>query len=252
MFRKTMASSQDGGRDSQQLPPGRHGLPRSFVVQNQRERILAAVADVTSAASYAEMTVADIIVCAGVSRRTFYEHFANKQDAYLAAYDEAVGRLLEGVRWAYGSRETFPERMLAGLELFVTVLAADPAFARMCIVEVTSAGPEALQRRDATMGEFARMIDDNARALLPNEPPSPVVGETVVGGLYEVIYTRILRGEVRTLPSLLPDLLYAGLLAYMGPEAALAEREKLADRRVGMEIPGLGTAARPGPARAPR
>jgi len=161
---KAMASSHDGGRDSQQLPPGRHGLSRSFVVQNQRERILAAVADVTSAASYAEMTVADIIVCAGVSRRTFYEHFANKQDAYLAAYDEAVGRLLEGVRWAYGSKDTFAERMRAGIELFVTVLAADPAFARMCIVEVTSAGAEALQRRDATMGEFARMIDENARA----------------------------------------------------------------------------------------
>jgi hypothetical protein len=94
------------------------------------------------------------------------------------------------------------------------------------------------------------MIDENARALLPNEPPSPVVGETVVGGLYEVIYTRILRGEVRTLPSLLPDLLYAGLLAYMGPEAALAEREKLAERRESMEIPGLGRAARPGPAPA--
>jgi AcrR family transcriptional regulator len=247
-----MASSHDGGRDSQQLPPGRHGLPRSFVVQNQRERILAAVADVTSAASYAEMTVADIIVCAGVSRRTFYEHFANKQDAYLAAYDEAVGRLLEGVRWAYGSKDTFAERMRAGLELFVTVLAADPAFARMCIVEVTSAGAEALQRRDATMGEFARMIDENARALLPSEPPSPVVGETVVGGLYEVIYTRILRGEVRTLPALVPDLLYAGLLPYMGPEAALAERERLAEEGIGLDLPALGRAARPGPAPAPQ
>jgi AcrR family transcriptional regulator len=247
-----MASSQDGGRDAQQLPPGRHGLSRSFVVQNQRERILAAVADVTSAASYAEMTVADIIVCAGVSRRTFYEHFDNKQDAYLAAYDEAVGRLLEGVRWAYGSRETFPGRLRAALELFVTVLAADPAFARMCIVEVTSAGPEALQRRDATMAEFARMIDENARALLPTEPPSPVVGETVVGGLYEVIYTRILRGEVRFLPSLLPDLLYAGLLPYVGPDTARAERDRLAAEGVGLDMPGLGSQARPRPARAPR
>jgi AcrR family transcriptional regulator len=252
MFRNTMPPSQDGARDSQQLPPGRHGLPRSFVVQNQRERILAAVADVTSAASYAEMTVADIIVCAGVSRRTFYEHFANKQDAYLAAYDEAVGRLLEGVRWAYSTRETFPDRMRAALELFVTVLAADPAFARMCIVEVTSAGPEALQRRDATMGEFARMMDENARALLPNEPPTPVVGETVVGGLYEVIYTRILRGEVRTLPALVPDLLYAGLLPYVGPEAALTERERLAEEGIGLDIPALGRVARPGPARAPQ
>ncbi|MGH2847839.1 MAG: hypothetical protein ACRDL0_17755 [Thermoleophilaceae bacterium] len=59
------------GRGPHQLPPGRHGLSRKFVVENQRERILAAVADVISAASYAEMTVEDVIAGAGVSRRTF-------------------------------------------------------------------------------------------------------------------------------------------------------------------------------------
>jgi AcrR family transcriptional regulator len=217
-----------GGTPSRaQLPPGRHGLPRSFVAQNQRERILAAVADVTSAASYSEMTVADIIVCAGVSRRTFYEHFENKQSAYLAAYDEAVGRLLQGVRWAYSTREDFAARVRAAIEMFVTVVSADPAFARMCLVEVMGAGVEALRRRDAAMAEFAGMLDENARALLDN-PPARIIAETVVGGLYEVMYSRILRGELRELPGLLPDLVHALLLPYLGPERALAERDKIA------------------------
>ena len=88
--------------------PGRHGLPRAFVVENQRERILPAVADVTSVAGYREMTVEDVIVTAGISRRTFYEHFTNKDDAFLAAFDAVLAKLFfdraGGVRGRGGRR----------------------------------------------------------------------------------------------------------------------------------------------------
>jgi len=212
------------GRESHQLPPGRHGLSRTFVAENQRERILAAVADVVSAASYAEMTVEGIIVTAGVSRRTFYEHFKNKDDAFLAAYDEAAGRLLTAVRAAYESREGFADRVRTGISTFLALLAADPAFARMCIVEVMAAGPEAVQRRNVAMGSFAEMIDENARELLEESPPSSITAETVVGGIYDVIYTRIQRGEVRELPELAPDLVHSALVNYLPPELAEAAR----------------------------
>jgi AcrR family transcriptional regulator len=207
-------------RESHQLPPGRHGLSRSFVIQNQRERMLAAVADVASSASYAEMSVEDIIVTAGVSRRTFYEHFKNKEDAFLAAYDVAAGQLLAAVRAAYESRDTFPERLRVGIETFLMLLAADPAFARMCIVEVMAAGPEAVQRRNEAMRAFAEMIEENANKLLDEPPLSELTAETVVGGIYDVIYTRIQRGDIRELPELAPDLASSALMHYMGPEAA--------------------------------
>src|SRR5918992_1285180 len=135
------------GRQPHQLPPGRHGLSRSFVAKNQRERILAAVADVTSAASYPEMTVEDVIVHAGVSRRTFYEHFKNKEEAFLAAYDAVLLQLLSIVQAAIDTEETFPARMCAGLRAFLDFLAREPGFARMCIVEALAAGPEAIARR---------------------------------------------------------------------------------------------------------
>jgi AcrR family transcriptional regulator len=207
-----------GRREFGQLPPGRHGLSRSFVIENQRERILAAVADVASAASYAEMTVEDIIVTAGVSRRTFYEHFKNKEDAFLNAYDEAAGRLLAAVRAAYASQEGFAERVRTGIEAFLSLLAADPAFARMCIVEVMAAGPEAVQRRNAAMTAFAAMLEENARELIDEPPPSALTAETVVGGIYDVIYTRIQRGELRQLPELAPELARSALMHYLGPE----------------------------------
>ena len=208
------------GRQTHQLPPGRHGLPRSFVAQNQRERILAGVADVASSTSYAELTVEGIIVTAGVSRRTFYEHFKNKDDAFLAAYDEASTRLLAAVRAAYESRQGFAERMSAGIEAFLLLLAADPAFARMCIVEVMAAGPEAVARRNAAMSAFAVMIDENARERLAQSPPSDLIAETVVGGIYDVVYTRIQRGDIQELPDLAPDLIHTALVHYLGPDAA--------------------------------
>jgi AcrR family transcriptional regulator len=231
MFSPSMSSAdRTNGRLPHQLPPGRHGLPRSFVAQNQRERILAAVADVASAASYAEMTVEDIIVTAGVSRRTFYEHFKNKDDAFLAAYDEAAAELVERVVTAIEAADDFADRARAGLAAFLDFLASRPTLSRMCIVEVLAAGPGAVARRNGVMRAFAAMIEEDARRLLDETAPA-LTAETVVGGLYEVVYTRVLRGEIRELPGLLPDLVYSALLPYLGPGAADAERRKLLEQR---------------------
>jgi AcrR family transcriptional regulator len=209
-----------GAREPHQLPPGRHGLSRAFVAENQRERILAAVADVTSAASYGEMTVEDVIVVAGLSRRTFYEHFKNKEEAFLAAYDAVVAQLFGSVLEAIETETTFPARVRAGLGAFLDFLAREPAFARMCLVEVMAAGPEAVARRNGAMTAFGNLIQENAKALLDTPLPPPLTAETIVGGVYEVVYSRVLRGEIRTLPDLLPDLSYSMLLPYVGRDAA--------------------------------
>jgi AcrR family transcriptional regulator len=228
MFLPDVSSpDRTGGRQPHQLPPGRHGLSRSFVAKNQRDRILAAVADVTSAASYGEMTVEDVIVHAGVSRRTFYEHFKNKEEAFLAAYDAVVGQLFEQVAARVEEQESFAARVAAGLGAFLDFLSHEPAFARMCIIEVLAAGPDAVARRNGALRLFAALIEDNAKRLVEEPLPPALTAETLVGGVYEVLYSRVLRGEIRELPSLLPDLSYSVLLPYLGPDAALAERERL-------------------------
>jgi AcrR family transcriptional regulator len=154
------------------------------VVENQRERILAAVADVTSVAGYRDMTVADVIVTAGVSRRTFYEHFKNKDDAFLAAFDAVLAQLLAVVREAYESEKDPADRLRAGLEAFLDFVAREPAFARMCIVEALAAGPEAVARRTAATRAFAAMLEESARQLgTPVQPPG-LTAETIVGGIY--------------------------------------------------------------------
>jgi AcrR family transcriptional regulator len=227
MFLPVARRAGTGRREPHQLPPGRHGLPRAFVVQNQRERILAAVGDVVSVAGYRDMSVEDVIVTAGISRRTFYEHFKNKQDAFLAAYDAVLVQLLALVQDAIAPEETFSGRMRAGLSAFLDFLAREPGFARMCIVEALAAGPDAIARRNGAMAAFATLISDNARELGTPVEPQPLTAETIVGGIYEVVYTRIVRGDIRQLPELLPDLLYPALLPYEGKEAAISEYKRV-------------------------
>ena len=220
-----MSTSRDRGK----LPPGRHGLSRSLVAQNQRDRILAAVADTCAARGYADMSVEGIIAAAGVSRRTFYEHFKNKEHAFLAAYDAVLGQLFQRVTGAVDAAESLPEKVRAGLGSFLGFLASEPAFAQMCIVDVLAAGPEAVARRDGGMRVFAQLILANAQdAWGESAPPAlELTSEMVVGGIYEVVYARVLRGELSELPALLPDLVYGVLLPFVGPEQADAEYRRL-------------------------
>lgn len=174
------------------------------------------------------MSVQDVVREAGVSRRTFYEQFKNKDHAFLAAYDEASGRLMTTIRTGIDAEQTFEDKISAGFRAFLELLAASPAFAKMCIVEVLAAGPEAIARRAKTMEDFTEIFEVAAQQTLVKEnPPSPLIAETIVGGVYETVYRRIARGETAELPKLLPDLTESALLPYVGEARAAAQRKLL-------------------------
>jgi AcrR family transcriptional regulator len=210
-------------RAAHQLPPGRHGLSRTFVEENQRRRILDAVADVVSLAGYSGMSVEEIVSAAGVSRRTFYDNFKDKEDAFLTAFDTISLELAQSVRAAYDASETFPEGVIACLRAFLEFVAAHPQYADACIVEVLAAGPAALERRNAVMRAFAELTLQGAETEPGSLHPPPLTAETIVGGIYEIVYARVLQGKTSDLPELLPDLAYSMMLPYLGHEAA--ERE---------------------------
>jgi AcrR family transcriptional regulator len=207
-------------RVPERLPRGRHGLPRRFIVHNQRERMLLAVAEAVAKQGFVTTTVADIIARARLSRRTFYEHFADKEECFLAAYDTVVEQLLAAVGQAYEQADGWAQKVHDGLETFLAYLAAEPAFARMCIVEVVAAGPEARTRRDSAMRVFVDFLEPG-RAEAPKGIVVPTLAaDVVVGGLYEIIYSRLQRNAADELVEMLPELLYCALVPYIGHRAA--------------------------------
>ena len=202
-----------------QLPKGRHGLSREFIVRNQRERMLDAMANVVAEKGYAATRVADVTEYAGVSRKTFYEQFTDKEDCFLAAFDTIAGILMQklGERLA-AAEDTWESKVHALLGEFLAFCAAEPAFAKMCIVEVLSSGPAGLEKRDEAMARFFPIIDALPRQDLGS--PSWLAAITpnfIVGGIYEVVYGAIRRGEVETLPDLEDELTSLVFRAYLHP-----------------------------------
>ncbi len=206
-------------RGAHQLPPGRHGFSRTYVKANQRQRMLDAVADVVSLVGYQAMSVEDVTSTAGVSRRTFYDHFTSKDDAFLAAFDAIGAQLVAHVESAYNSSMGFPEGIIACLRAFLEGVASEPHYADMCIVEALAAGPAAIERRNAVMSTLAEFLHTGAETVGAVHAPR-LTAETIVGGIYEVVYSRVLQGKTKELPELLPDLAYSIMLPYLGHAAA--------------------------------
>jgi AcrR family transcriptional regulator len=204
------------------LPRGRHAAPREVVAESQRERLLVAMADATAAKGYAGVAVADVIERARVSRRSFYEHFANKEECFLAAYDAGVAGLLAATADAEAEAgEGLLEAARAGTEAYLQILADNPAFARTFLIEVLGAGPEALARRDAVHARFAERLADSYRAIggdLP-EPPAYIF-RAAVGAIHELVSDRLLKEGAEALPELLGPILEIQLRLLTPPNPA--------------------------------
>jgi AcrR family transcriptional regulator len=189
--------------------------------------MLDAVVDVVSFQGYAAMSVEEIVSAAGVSRRTFYDHFSDKEDAFLQAFDQVTGELLRRVNAAYETSATLSEAVVACLRELLEFVAAEPRFADMCIVEVLAAGPAAVERRNAVLNELTELLERAARTVPAGLHPRPLRAKTAIGGIHEVVYSRVIQGQAAELPTLLPDLAYSVMLPYLGHERAEQELDQL-------------------------
>jgi AcrR family transcriptional regulator len=214
------------------LPSGRHNLPREFVVTSQRDRLLDAMAQSCAEKRYAEVSVADIVSQARVSRSTFYEIFPDKEACFLAAYDAILGRFVtQVIKACEDPALTWPEQIELGIEAALDFLAAEPAFARMCIVDMFSAGPSALERYLSAVRLIANFVD-GGRTLMPGREEVPKSISTMsVSGAAVVIRAEIVDERTQYLPEVGPDILFSLLVPYMDREEALERSERYAERR---------------------
>ena len=204
------------------LPPGRHGLPRDFVVHNQRERLIAGLAEAVAEKGYGGTTIADITRHAAVSRRTFYEHFDGKDECFVAAFDTVTGQLRERVEEAFKAEDDWADGISAGIGAMLTFLASEPNLARLAMVEALVAGPVVVERYDAAVQTFLPYLnagrEGRSKAVLDRLSDS--TEEALVGGMVSLISRRIVAGQTDELESLLPDLVEFTLAPYVGNDEA--------------------------------
>jgi AcrR family transcriptional regulator len=202
------------------LPGGHHGLSREQILESQRERLLAAVAHEVASRGYRAATITEVVKLASVSTRDFYQHFENKEQCFLAAFDAVRDHLEELILAAVAEQPHWPLQVIAALRVALEFLAAEPQLARLCLVEPVSATPTiAIRFREAVLAcvpalERGRNETGDGSSL----PPS--TEDSLLGGIVSLATRSILAGETEKLPALLPDLVEFTLSPYLGAERA--------------------------------
>jgi AcrR family transcriptional regulator len=206
--------------EPQGLPRGRHGLPRELVIENQRARLVSSMIETVAELGYGKATIAKVIKAAKISRRTFYESFANKEDCYRAAYEATFEYLRDRVLTT-ASEEDWPGSVRAGIGALLESLASHPKLASFFLVSPASVGDEIAARHHLAMRELVEALVSTA----PKKTAKGVAAETRVealaGGLSRLTGMKVSAGRSDELPALLPDLVELFLRPYVGSEEAV-------------------------------
>ena len=213
---------------------GRGGSHRR-IAEIQRSRLLAGAVKAVEELGYTRTTVAQITHRARVSRRTFYELFANREECLAAVLEDVVGIIgreiaaaaLEGLSWR--------ERVRGGLWVVLSFFDREPALARVCVVQALSGGPAVLERREEVLAGLAGVIDEGRFESARGGECSRLTAEGLVGAAFAIVYGRLLRGERKPLVGLVGELMGMIVLPYLGVGAARREQARpvAAPRRKG-------------------
>lgn len=202
------------------LRPGPGGLPRGQVTEIQRSRMLAAAIDAVEDVGYARMTVAQVISRARVSRKTFYDVFTDREDCFLAAFEQTVSRAGLIAQQAYGRESSWREGIRAALAGLLRFMDEEPGLARLGVVETLGAGERVLDRRARVLDELAEVIDRGRTVTSAMREPPDVTAEGVVGAICAVLHTRMIERGAAPLSDLLGPLMSMIVLPYLGSRAA--------------------------------
>jgi AcrR family transcriptional regulator len=210
----------------ERLPRGPHRLSREQVENHQRERIIAAMIATAGMKGYGSTTIGDITHRARVSRDTFYEQFANKEQCLLAAYDSTTRELLDQMVAAGTSQPSYVEGIRDGVRAYLRFWSERADAARVWSLDILAAGEEALVHRERTLESFTRLfqaIAERAAAEQPGLPTVPdLVARAIVVAAVELTNQYIREDRVSSLPELESDVLYLWLMVIAGHEVAAA------------------------------
>jgi AcrR family transcriptional regulator len=220
-----------GSRPTSVLPSASYENGRGDVVNLQRARIITAMVEVVAERGVARSTVAHVVARSGVSRRTFYELFSDREDCFLAAFDQAVEHAAARVLLAYKEADGWLERMRAGLRALLEFLDDEPGLGRLAIVDALGAGPTALERRTRVVGVLIDAVDRGRREPRATPGLKRFTAEGIVGAVLAVLHARLTEPEPRPMVRLLAPLMGVIVLPYQGRTIAERETQRSAPRR---------------------
>src|ERR1700686_1709857 len=227
--RKRTHVKQPGGRAPGTLSPPQdqrraarsgYGAARSFVVHNQRERILGAVTNLTASNGYGNLTVEDVAAEAAVSLQAFYEHFESKEDAFLVAYELGHSKALSFVERAFAEAPDWRTGVRDGLCSLIAYLASEPSFARLSLMGMLVATPRAYELSNRGIAAYARLLAPGFDEAPKRKRPPRIAIDAIAGGLQEMFLHYAVQGCIEDLPELTADATYVALAPFIGAEAA--------------------------------
>ncbi len=196
------------------------------VVEMQRRRLLHAMREVLAEVGVEDATVGRISKRGGVSRRTFYEVFDDREECFLAALEQEVERIAAEIGSAYARERKWSARVRAALTVLLEHFDAHPGVARMCVVETLRAGPRVLERRRCLLRVLTATVDEGRAEARHGNDPLPLTAEGVVGGALAVLHARLLEAERGPLVELVNPLTAMIVHPYAGPAAARRELDR--------------------------
>ncbi len=212
--RRTRASGREAGGHGAQL------------AEIQRSRLLAAAVRAVDELGWANTTVADVVARSRISRRTFYETFANREECLAAVFEDLLGVIagelavagLDGLAWR--------ERVRRGLWTILGFFDREPVLARVCVVQALSGGPGVLERREEVLARLTGVVDEGRWEGARGGECTPLTAEGLVGAAFGIVYARLLRGQREPLTDLVGELMGMIVLPYLGPAAARREQAR--------------------------
>jgi len=198
------------------LPPGRHGLPRDFVAQNQRDRLAAGIIAAVSEFGYHETTITQIAAAAGVSRRTFYSYFNSKEECFFSTFDQIADHLCEAAREAAAGQRDWPSQLAAKIGAGLEVFSANPRLAGFTLAVPPRAGSDVTAHYRCALDRALGELTEGAPAGTAAQTPSEAVQQSLMGGAASLIVQRLESGEGERIGDLLPDLVELFLTPFVG------------------------------------
>jgi AcrR family transcriptional regulator len=202
------------------------GVPHPQVAEIQRSRMLAAAVRAVEELGYTQATVAHITRRARVSRRTFYELFANREECLVAALESVLDSIRVEIATADLESLVWRERVRGGLQVILSFFDREPVLARVCVVQAMRGSQMVLERREQVLAGLAAIVDEGrSESTRAGECP-PLTAEGLVGAAFSLVYARLLRRDSDPLTDLMGDLMGMIVLPYMGPAAARKEQSR--------------------------